>query len=296
MINNGQRLTQTGLYAQDQISLGGWRASLGVRHDWTDQSTDNRLAGSNSSQSADKTTYRAGLLYLFDNGIAPYVSYSTSFEPVVGVDADGLPFVPTTAEQYEAGIKYQPSSVPILLTASAFEIRQQNVLTPSSVPGFNVQQGEIRSRGLEFEARGNVTENLELVGAFTVLDTQVTRSTNLAIIGNRPQAVPDHFGSIWMNYAFRTGALDGLTLGGGIRYVGSSFGDDANLLRAPGYTVIDAALRYDLEKLAREFRGTELTLNVTNLFDKEYYSSCSSDIYCQFGNRRLILAGLRYRW
>ncbi|GAA3842860.1 TonB-dependent siderophore receptor [[Pseudomonas] carboxydohydrogena] len=296
LINNGQDLSQTGLYAQDQISLGKWRATLGLRHDWADQTTESRLANSTSSQSADKTTYRAGLLYLFDNGVAPYASYSTSFEPVVGVGSTGLPFIPTTAEQYEAGIKYQPTFLPILLTASVFDIRQQNVLTPSAVPNFNVQQGEIRSKGTEFEARGNVTESLELIGALTFLDTRVTKSTDALVIGNRPQAVPDFFGSVWANYTFKSGPINGLTLGGGIRHVGASFGDDANTLRTPAYTVLDAALKYELGNFAASFKGAMLTLNVNNLLDKEYYSSCSSGYYCQFANRRTVLAGLRYRW
>ncbi|MGX7741097.1 TonB-dependent siderophore receptor [Rhodopseudomonas parapalustris] len=296
LIDSGQKLTQTGLYAQDQISLGGWRATLGVRHDWAEQSTESRLAGSRSNQSDDKTTYRAGLLYLFDNGVAPYVSYSTSFEPVTGVGADGQPFIPTTAEQYEGGIKYQPTFLPILFTASVFDIRQQNVLTPSSVPGFNVQQGEIRSKGVELEARGNVTDSLELIGALTFLDTRVAKSTTVSIIGNRPQAVPDFFGSMWANYTFRSGQVSGLTFGGGIRHVGASYGDDANTLRTPAYTVVDAALKYDLANVAPRLKGTTLTLNVNNLFDKEYYSSCSSGFYCQFGNRRTVLAGIKYRW
>ncbi|ABD07968.1 TonB-dependent siderophore receptor [Rhodopseudomonas palustris HaA2] len=296
LINSGQDLSQTGLYAQDQISLGQWRATLGARHDWTEQSTDNRLAGSGTSQSADKTTYRAGLLYLFDNGVAPYVSYSTSFEPVAGVGVDGSPFIPTTAEQYEGGIKYQPNALPILLTASVFDIRQQNVLTPSAVAGFNVQQGEVRSTGVELEARGNVTDGLELIGAVTFLDTRVTQSTTTSIIGNRPQAVPDFFGSVWANYTFRSGPVGGLSVGGGIRHVGASYGDDANTLQTSAYTLVDAALKYELEYLSPRLKGTALTLNVNNLFDKEYYSSCSSTYYCQFGNRRTILAGLRYRW
>ena len=295
-INNGQNLSQTGLYAQDQISLGQWRATLGVRHDWADQRTENRLADSRANQHDDKTTYRAGLLYLFDNGLAPYVSYSTSFEPVSGGDVNGLPFIPTTAEQYEGGIKYQPTFLPILLTASVFDIRQQNVLSPSAVAGFNVQQGEVRSTGIEFEARGNVTDSLELIGALTFLDTRVTKSTDSLIIGNRPQAVPEFFGSAWANYTFKAGPASGLTLGGGIRYVGSSFGDDANTLRTPAYAVADAALKYELENLMRGLKGMSLTLNVHNLFDKEYYSSCSSGYYCQFGNRRTVLAGMRYRW
>lgn len=296
LVNNGQNLSQAGLYAQDQISLGQWRATLGVRHDWADQVTDNRLAGSRASQAADRSTYRAGLLYLLDNGLAPYVSYSTSFEPVSGTDVNGVAFVPTTGEQYEGGIKYQPTFLPILLTASVFDIKQQNVKSPSVIPFLSVQQGEVRSTGAEFEARGNVTDNLELVGALTFLDTRVSRSTDALIIGNRPQAVPDVFGSVWANYTFRSGPVSGLTIGGGVRYVGSSFGDDANTLRTPAYTVADLALKYELGNLTRSLNGMALTLNVNNLFDKEYYSSCSSGYYCQFGNRRTVLAGLRYRW
>lgn len=295
-INNGQMLSQAGIYAQDQISLGGWRATLGVRHDWADQTTDNRLAGARSSQSDAKTTYRAGLLYKFDNGVAPYVSYATSFEPVAGVSANGSPFVPTTGEQYEAGVKYQPTFLPILLTAAVFDIRQQNVQSPSTTPGFFVQQGEVRSTGVELEARGNVTDSLELVGALTFLDTRVTKSTDALLLGMRPQAVPDFYGSAWANYTFRTGPVTGLTVGAGVRHVGASFGDDYNTLQTAAYTVADLALKYELGNLNRSLNGMALTLNVNNLLDKEYYSSCSSGFYCQYANRRTVLAVLRYRW
>ncbi|MDU6377820.1 MAG: TonB-dependent receptor, partial [Bradyrhizobium sp.] len=210
--------------------------------------------------------------------------------------SNGLPFVPTTGEQYEGGLKYKPAFADMLFTAAAFDLRQQNTLTPSSVSGFSVQQGEIRSRGLEFEARGKVNANIEIIAAATVLDTRITRSTDLTAIGKRPQAVPTHFESLWANYSFLTGGLAGLTVGGGVRSVGPSFGDDVNSLVSPGYVVFDAALRYDLVNLTRGWKGAELTLNVTNLFDKSYYTSCSSNFYCQYGNGRLVLAGLRYRW
>jgi iron complex outermembrane receptor protein len=295
-INNDQSLSQTGVYVQDQMKFGGFRLTLGTRHDWTEQSNDNRISSTRTSQASDKQTYRAGLLYLFDNGLAPYVSYATSFEPTIGVGSDGLPFVPTTGEQYEGGLKYKPAFADMLFTAAVFDLRQQNTLTPSSVAGFSVQQGEIRSRGVELEARGKVTENIEIVAASTFLDTKVTRSTDLTAIGKRPQAVPTHFESLWANYSFLTGGLAGLTIGGGVRSVGPSYGDDINSLVSPGYVVFDAAIRYDLVNLVRAWKGAELTLNVTNLFDKSYYTSCSSGFYCQFGNGRLALAGLRYRW
>lgn len=295
-INSDQSLSQTGVYVQDQLKFGGFRLTVGTRHDWTEQKSDNRLTATSQAQNSDKQTYRAGLLYLFESGLAPYASYSTSFEPVIGVGSNGLPFVPTTGEQYEAGLKFKPTFVDMLFTAAIFDLRQRNILTPSSVPGFSVQQGEIQSRGVEFEARGRVNANIEIIAASTVLDTRVTQSTNLLAIGRRPQAVPGHFESLWANYSFLSGGLAGLTIGGGVRSVGPSYGDDINQLVSPGYVVFDVAARYDLVNLARAWKGAELTLNVTNLFDTSYYTSCSSNIYCQFGNGRLVLAGLRYRW
>ena len=235
------------------------------------------------------------MLYLFDNGLAPYVSYSTSFEPVIGVGSDGLPFVPTTGEQYEGGLKFKPGFLDMLFTAAVFDLRQQNTLTPSAVVGFSVQQGEVGSRGVELEARESESEYRDH-SASTFLDTRVAQSTDLTAIGKRPQAVPTHFESLWANYSFLTGSLAGLTVGGGGRSVGPSYGDDINSLVSPGYVVFDAALRYDLVNLVQAWKGAQATLNVTNLFDKSYYTSCSSNIYCQFGNGRLLLAGLRYRW
>lgn len=295
IIDNRQTLEQTGAYIQDQLALGGFRAVLGARYDWTKQDTDNRLTGTTSSQSSEAPSYRVGLLYKFDNGIAPYASYSTSFEPTIGVDAKGAPFQPTKGKQWEAGIKYEPTFAKALFTVSAFHIRQENVLTPDTMTGFNVQQGEIRSRGLEFEARGNVTKNLELIGALTLIDTEVRKSATATTIGKRPQAAPEYYGSLWANYAFDSGVFDGLAVGGGVRVVGSSFADDANTLKAKGYTLVDASVRYNLEKISPSLRGTEATVNATNLFDKEYYSSCSSNFFCQYGNGAQVLVGLRYK-
>lgn len=296
LIDNSQDVQQTGLYAQDQIALGNWRMVLGIRHDWTDQSTDNYRTSTTSDQSSDATTYRAALLYLFDNGLAPYASYSTSFEPVIGVTADNTPFVPTTAEQYEIGLKYKPTFMDALFTVSAFDITQQNVLTAGPVLGFNVQTGEIRSRGLEFEARGNVTSNIELIGALTLLDTKTTESGTAAYVDKRPQAVPDYFGSLWANYRFDYGQLNGLTVGGGVRVVGPSYADDANTTKVDGFTLVDLALRYDLSVLDPKMKGTTATLDIRNLFDKVYYTSCTYDIYCQYGAERQFLVGLRKTW
>jgi iron complex outermembrane receptor protein len=298
VIDSDQTLRQTGVYLQDQIELDRLRAVFGIRHDWAEQDDDNLLALTSSEQSSQATSYRAGLLYLFDNGLAPYASYATSFEPVAGTDAAGNGFKPTEGQQYEVGLKFQPPGLDAIFTVSAFDIRQQNVLTPGSGPlaGFNVQQGEVRSRGLEFEARGNLTSNVELIAALSLLDTEVSKSGTSSIIGNRPQAVPRYYGSIWTNYSVDVGALEGLKIGGGVRFIGSSYADDANTIEADGYTLLDAALQYDFGAKNPGLKGLEATLNVTNLLNKDYYSSCSSSTYCQYGNGRTVLAGLRYKW
>ena len=295
-IDTDQKLRQTGIYLQDQIQLDRLYAVLGIRHDWTRQESDNLLASTFSDQSADETSYRAGLLYRFDNGIAPYASYSTSFEPVLGADENGNAFKPTEGKQYEVGVKYQPEGLDALFTVAAFDIRQTNVKSPGSSLYTYVQQGEIHSRGVEFEARGKVTGNLELIAAVSLLDTEVSKSTDVSIIGNRPQAVPRYYGSLWANYGIDSGVLEGLSIGGGLRFVGSSYGDDANTVKAPGYTLVDASLKYDFGAKRPNLKGLEASLTVTNLLDKEYYSSCSYNYYCQYGNGRTVIAGLKYKW
>jgi len=296
VIDNRQTLQQTGTYLQDQISLGKLRVVLGARYDWTDQETENRLAGTTSDQSSGAASYRVGATYLFDGGFAPYASYSTSFEPTIGVDATGRAFAPTKAKQWEAGVKYQPGFMDALFTASLFQITQQNVLTPGAVPGFSVQQGEVRSRGIEFEARGKVIDNLELIGALTFLDTEVTKSNVATTEGKRPQAAPSYYGSVWANYAFTSGLFDGLSVGSGVRFVGSSFADDANTIKTAGYTLLDMAVRYDLGKASTSLQGAQATFSVSNLLNTEYYASCSSNYFCQYGNGAQLLAGVQYKW
>ena len=294
--DNEQTLQQTGVYVQEQLSFGGFRTLLGARYDWTEQETDNFLTDAASSQSSSSPSYRAGLLYGFANGLSPYVSYSTSFEPTVGVDENNRPFEPTEAKQWEIGLKYAPLAGDALFTISAFNIRQENVLTPAETAGYNVQQGEIRSRGLEFEARGKVWTNFELIFALTLLDTEITESTDTSAMGKRPQAVPEIYGSVWANYTFDSGFLDGLTLGAGVRRVGSSYADDANTVETDGYTLVDAAAAFNLGRLSSWLEGTEATLNLTNLFDVEYYSSGSYNYYCQYGNGTQAVLGLRHTW
>ncbi|WP_149538249.1 TonB-dependent siderophore receptor [Siccirubricoccus phaeus] len=299
-----QDLDQTGFYLQDQVALDRWRFNLGVRYDIARAGTTRHLNSgaptAQISQVDEEVTWRAGLLYLFDSGIAPYVSYSTSFLPNSGTTAPARgmePFAPTKGEQVEVGVKYQPPGLDSFIQLAAFQIVQSNVLTPDPENnGFQVTTGEIRSRGIELEGRASLNQNLDLIGTYTYIDAEITRSNTAGVAGNAVPQVPRHIASGWANYRFLEGPLRGLELGGGVRYMSATYGNEANSFKVPDVTLLDAAIRYDVGARFPQAQGLELTLNVSNLADEEYVSSCSSVTACYFGNRRLILGGVRARW
>lgn len=316
----GQINRQTGVYAQDQIKIGDLVLLGSVRHDQAgfdfSQTTLANNSKLNVAQTDQATTYRAGALYHFANGIAPYFSYSTSFEPVTGsvLDFYKNPFKPTTGEQFEGGVKFESLNKRAMITVAAYDLRQQNVQTPDPDPTHvgcsaagvrcSIQTGEVHTRGVEVEARANLDFGLDIIGAYTYQDMEVTKTNTAAELGKRPVQVPDQIASLWGLYHFKYvspgTSLGGLSLGGGVRYVGSSFGDAINTLVVPDVTLFDAAVHYDFDHLAREMRGLRLSLNVSNLFDKIYVASCGAgtqfDSGCYYGLRRSVLATLRYRW
>ncbi|KAA2214670.1 TonB-dependent siderophore receptor [Teichococcus oryzae] len=299
-----QELDQLGFYVQDQVALGRWRFNLGLRYDRASIGTTTHLAsGANAAQESqfdDKVTWRAGALYLFDNGVAPYASYSTSFLPNTGTAAPqrgGGTFSPTTGEQYEVGVKYQPPGRNSFVQLAAYHITQQNVLTADPLYAtYSVQQGEIRSRGIELEGRASLSDSLDLIGAYSYIDAEVTKSSAAGVAGNRVPQVPNHIASGWANYSFRDGPLRGLSLGGGTRFIGSTYGNDTNTFKVDAVTLFDAALRYDLGARFESAKGVELAVNAQNIGDKDYVASCSSATACYFGTGRLILGSVRARW
>jgi len=310
-----QQLDQTGLYGQDQIKWRRWIATIGVRYDWalvdslnTDYQSIGGTEGSNivdyanpelteSRQDDAAFTYRTGLSYQFDSGAAPYYSYSESFDPVVGTDRFLKPFKPTTGRQHEVGVKYQPAGYNAFLTAAYFHLLQENVLTADLTPPglFQKQTGEASSQGLELEGKASLAMGLDMAASYTYTDTEVTETENADELGNNLPFTPEHQAGLWLDYSHGQGDFAGLGLGGGVRYIGSNFGDLSNSQKVPGYVLVDASVHYDLGKLHNDMEGMRLGVNMSNLLDREYVVACG-DNSCFYGERRLVLASLRYNW
>jgi iron complex outermembrane recepter protein len=280
-----------GLYGQDHIKIGGrFVTTFSGRYDWTSMTTDDRISGTKAEQTPNKFSGRVGLTYLSPIGVAPYFSYSTSFLPTSGVDFYGTPFKPTEGAQVEGGLKFQPKHSNSFLTASVFQITQTNVKVADSTNPLNtVQQGEVRSRGVEFEAVGNVAEGLNFHASYSFLNQEITETTDAAMMGNRPPLVPDQILGVSGEYMVTRGILTGLGFGAGVRYVGTTAGDDANTIEVPSYTLVDASVRY-------LWKDVEFQLSGTNLADKAYVAVCTSASYCNYGSTRRILGTIRYRW
>ncbi len=299
-LNQDLTLSQLGIYAQDQIRFGsGWLVTLNGRYDkaWLESDDGPTFYAPTQNlhkqRSDGQLSGRAGIAYEFDNGLTPYASVATFFNPLIGDDVlTGELFVPEEGEQYEVGVKYAPDFIDGLFTLSLFDLTRRNV--PSNVTAFTqTQTGEVRSRGVELEGKVNVTEDFRLTGALTAYDLEITRDENVALIGKTPFIAPEVMASASAEYTFRGDAwYDGVTVGGGLRHIGSSWGDNENTLKVPAVTLADAKLGYKKDNWGIDF-------NVTNLFDKTYVSSCQINALgetCSYGEGRSFKLKLHTTW
>lgn len=283
---------QLGVYLQDQIKFGGFTLVLSGRNDWVSTSQADRPSGATLYNREDsKFSGRAGLIYNFANGLAPYVAYATSYNPIIGLNASNQLFVPETGVQAEVGLKYQPAGFNGHFSVAVFDLKRKNVPTtaPVALPALQIQTGEVTSRGLELEAVANPLPGLKTVAAFTTYDLFNSKDDNPALIGFTPTNVPQQVGSLWADYTFQDGPLTGFGFGGGVRYIGKSFADIANTLVVPSVVLGDLAVHY-------EWQNWRAALNVINVADTIYVASCASETSCFYGDRRRVTASLAYKW
>lgn len=289
------RQRQQGIYLQDQVSVGGLDVTVSGRQDWA------RLEQYGQVQHNKKFTWRAAALYRTSLGISPYVTYSTSFEPVSAQLASGELAKPTLGKQIEAGAKYQVPGTDILVTAAWFQINQTNLVVSNPVePNMAYQSGEVRSRGVEVEANGSLPYDFTFRVAFSTQSVKTIEDLNPANVGKGLATVGK--GGISANLAWepKTGSFAGLSIGGAVRHVDKVYAgslDGETTIYTPSYTVFDGLIRYNLAKLDPDLAGVTLGVNATNLFDKKYLTSCyAAYSWCWYGNRRTVQGTVSFTW
>ncbi|AHJ65596.1 TonB-dependent siderophore receptor [Granulibacter bethesdensis] len=289
-INTNETQIQTGVYVQDQLAWQHWRLTLTGREDFVSDSLTNNKTRSTQNSDPTHFSYRAGLLYAADNGMSPYVTYATSFQPQTGVDRVGNSYVPTTGNQVEVGIKYKPVHRDIMFTVDAFDLTQQNVLTPDpNNVNFSIQTGEIRTRGAEAEATGNLTPTLRMIAALTYQEPLITSSTEKGATGSRPVFVPSHMASLYMEKEFPVSERWNFALGSGVRYNGETSGAVPNTFNVPSSVQFDLTARVEMDRW-------RLQVNATNLADRRIVAGCVRMTSCYYATGRAVFATLGYRW
>ena len=272
-----QRLTmhQLGVYAQDQMRFGqGWLVTLNGRYD----RVVTKATGTPAYDGAEgQLSGRAGIAYEFANGLTPYASASTFFNSALGSSPVSGVFKPESGEQYEVGLKYRPTWIDGLFTVAFFDLTRSNVVTGPFLA--ETQIGEVNSQGVEFEAKVNLTRDLKATASFTAFDLEITKDADPNLIGKTPFIVPERQASLGLDYTFSDGPLDGVVVGGGVRYIGSSWVDNENTLKVPSATVFDARVGYRKDNWG-------IDLNVANLFDKAYVGSCQTQYSCGYAEGR----------
>ena len=256
------KLSVLGLYAQDQIKFNPqWTALVGVRRDWSTSDINDRLANQKTRQKDSATTLSAGLVYEFTPGWAAYGSYGESFLPTSGLSFAGVPFVPETGKQWEAGLKYEAPGGQVTGALALFDLVRENVITADPAnTGFSVQTGQQRARGLEMELGADLKNGWKLTGAYTYTQSKVTRDNDATIVGLPLNLTPRHTLAAWATY--RLPQFQRVTLGLGGRYVSKQIGSYPFTL--PSYFVADASISY----VGDHYR---LTAGVKNVFNKAYY-------------------------
>lgn len=251
----------SGVYLQNVMHIGeDWVALLGLRWD-EDRNRDN-------DQRTDALSPRAGLVYRVTGGLSVYGSYAESFEPIFGLDRNNERWDPSRGEQIEVGAKQALFNDQALLTLALYELQKVDTLVEDpDDPMFDIQGGKRRSRGVEVELAGSVTDRLDLRAGYTYTGTEILEADNNE--GNRFGEIPRHRANVWAGYAL----TNQLRVGGGIFYTGSRYSSDANNLELDSLTVVDTFARYDISA------DTHVRLNIKNVFDEEYITQAGGFAY-----------------
>lgn len=309
-IKNKQTQTLTGAYLQDILAVDRWRLMLGGRHDWLD--SDFRAGtiadgyGEAQKQKEGEFTGRAALSYVTPQGFTPYVSYGTSFVPNPGTiignpddpESAGSVAKPTKGEIVEGGVKYAVPGTNAAINASVFSLTQKDGIVFAVDGGANVQtQLDFRTRGFEIEGTASLANGVNLLANYSYTDTKVLELADVPEAkGNQLSSIPKHAFALWAGYDVKTGPLNGLGLGAGVRYSGFSEGDLLNrsIISNKPRAFVDGKLSYDLGAASDRLKGLSLQVNATNLLD-DVKQLCTNN-YCYYDKGRQVIASVRYRW
>lgn len=276
-------VTQNALYIEDAWRLSArWLAMAGLRRDVYDFSSRSLVGGRNFDKTLSATSWRVGLTYELARNTHVYGQVSSGHDPVtslVSISLANSAYALSKGRQAEIGIKQQVADGRGEWTLAVFDIQKNDIITRDpDRPAISIQGGRQSSRGAEFTAAFQATRALRLEGNLAYVDAQFDQLVESGgdRAGNRPENVAKTTANLWGHY--RVGTWQASL---GLRHVGKRFGNNANSVTLPAYTVADAALSWQLDP------RTTLSLIGRNLANRFYVGS-------GYGSQFLVGQGRRF--
>ncbi len=264
------------VYAQDQLALSqAWNLIAGIRYSKFDNSNTFSTDFFSAPSTADlsSTTWQLGTTYALGQGVSLFGGYNTGFdlEYVIGARRrDGTPFRPETGDQAEVGVRLIRDRVRASL--SAFNIRRNNVAAPDPAdPGFQVQEGQYRVRGIEVEGEWSPLPGWWLQGGYAYLDGKVMRTTSAGLVGAQLAETPRNSAT-----ASTRVMLGPVELRAGANYVGSRKMINGGSVTLPDYLIFDLGL-------GAAYGPLRFDAALTNLGNTTYYYSDNASVYSAGG-------------
>lgn len=292
---SGTQLSSFGVADTMSILDNRVQFTAGVRHQYVEsesfaQGTGVRTGGYDASA----TTPAFALVVKPLENVSLYGNYIEAFEPgsVVGESFAnaGQVLAPYRSKQKEVGIKVDWGR--ITTTVSAFDIMRPFQIVDRATNTVS-QGGASRNRGIEFNAFGEVTEGLRLLGGFMFIDARQETTQNGTYDGLRTFNVPDvqvNIGGEW-DVPF----LRGLTLTGRAIHTGAYYADQANRVAGASWTRYDAGARYTFASPWNN-KPVVLRFSVENVLDSNYWQAATNDGYVILGAPRTYLVSTTFNF
>lgn len=255
------REAYTGYYAQDEIGMFNNKLRLTVAGRYTTARSENPY---NGSVDAKRFTPRFGLSYSIDKSTSAYAVLDQSFIPQTGTAYSGSTFKPSIGTNREIGFKREWFNDNWETTLSAYSIKKTNVLaTDPDHIYYSIQLGETKTKGIEFDIRGQITDQLSITANYAYTDAVISKDPTPANIGTDVPGVTTTLANAWITYRFTDKSLKGLGISLGSQYQGgrTSWGEGT----LPDYFRLDGAISYQMNKFS-------LALNVNNITNSYLYS------------------------
>ena len=302
--DNVGTLTTQALYLQDLIEFNPrWKALVGLRYDVFEQEVAERRAGASDLARTDREwSPRAGLVWQPTEATSVYANVSRSFQPsaeTFALAANNAQLDPEQTTGVEVGARHELAGGRANVGVALFDITRTDIKTTDPAnPSRLIPVGEQRTRGLEVSLTGEPLAGWEVAAWYAFLDAEITRSTangpglpalvpGPPLQGKTPSLTPEHSAQLWVKHHLNAA----WSVGAGVNAVGSMYAAPDDVVRLPGYAVVDAAIYYRRGQL-------DLALNLGNLFDREYFVSAHGgvNILNLPGAPRSALLTARWQW